>query len=223
MRLRRKPWARPELAVSSFFVDNPLQKKNCWQQEFANKNPMQLELGCGKGGFIAQLGCEHPHINYLAVDLKSEVLGLAKRKAETLYSTANTAPSDNLRLVSYDIERIDNIIGEQDRVERIYINFCNPWPKLRHAKHRLTHTRQLLKYKAFLEQKGELWFKTDDLPLFEDTLLYLDEAGYMVRYLTRDLHNSDFIGNVTTEHEEMFVKEGIAIKFLIAVPEILQK
>lgn len=223
MRLRRKPWARPELAVSNFFVDEPLQKKNCWQQEFANENPIQMELGCGKGGFIARLGCANTGINYIAVDLKSEVLGLAKRKAERLYRVANVAPDANLRLTAYDIERIDNIIGEQDRIWRIYINFCNPWPKLRHAKHRLTHTRQLLKYKAFLEQEGELWFKTDDLPLFEDTLLYLEEAGYSVLYSTYDLHNSHFTGNVTTEHEAMFAKEGIAIKFLIAGPKAIRK
>ncbi|MEG2074848.1 MAG: tRNA (guanosine(46)-N7)-methyltransferase TrmB, partial [Angelakisella sp.] len=90
----------------------------------------------------------------------------------------------------------------------------------RHAKHRLTHTRQLLKYKTFLTDGGELWFKTDDLPLFEDTLLYIEEAGYEVRYCTYDLHKSDFTQNVTTEHEDMFTEQGIAIKFLIAAPRI---
>lgn len=216
MRLRRKPWARPELAESSFFVDDPQPIKNHWQQEFGNANPIQLELGCGKGRFIAQLGCANPGTNYMAVDLKSEVLGLAKRKAEELYSATNALPSANLRLMSYDIERIDDIIGAQDRIERIYINFCNPWVKPRHAKHRLTHTRQLIKYKAFLSQNCELWFKTDDLPLFEDTLVYIEEAGYTVRYCTYDLHNSGFEDNVTTEHEDMFAEQGIAIKFLIA-------
>ncbi|MEG1777574.1 MAG: tRNA (guanosine(46)-N7)-methyltransferase TrmB, partial [Angelakisella sp.] len=204
MRLRRKPWARPELSACDFFVDEPLMLKNHWRQEFGNQNPIQLELGCGKGRFIARQGCAHLDINYMGVDLKSEVLGLAKRKVERLYKVTNTAPSNNLRLMSYDIERIDNIIGEQDRIERIYINFCNPWFKERHAKHRLTHTRQLLKYKTFLTDGGELWFKTDDLPLFEDTLLYMEEAGYEVRYCTYDLHKSDFTQNVTTEHEDMF-------------------
>lgn len=218
MRLRRKPWARPELAASSFYVDDPLQNKNCWQQEFANPNPIELELGCGKGRFVARLGCAHPEINYIAVDLKSEVLGLAKRKAEQLYSKANALPIANLRLLAYDIERIDHVIGTQDSIRRIYINFCNPWPKPRHAKHRLTHTRQLVKYRAFLEPGGELWFKTDNLPLFEDTLQYLAEAGYLLRYTTYDLHNADFADNVTTEHEELFASEGIAIKFLIAAP-----
>ncbi|MEG1390298.1 MAG: tRNA (guanosine(46)-N7)-methyltransferase TrmB [Angelakisella sp.] len=219
MRLRRKPWARPELAECSFFVDDPILNRNRWQQEFGNNNPMHLELGCGKGRFIARLGSENPNVNYIAVDLKSEVLGLAKRKAERLYSVSEFAPQDNLRLMSYDIERIDNMIGEQDKVERIYINFCNPWFKERHAKHRLTHTRQLLKYKTFLSMDGEIWFKTDDLPLFEDTLLYVQEAGYTVRYCTYDLHNSNFTENVTTEHEDMFAEQGIAIKFLIAAPK----
>ncbi|MEG0541262.1 MAG: tRNA (guanosine(46)-N7)-methyltransferase TrmB, partial [Angelakisella sp.] len=93
MRLRRKPWARPELAECSFFVDDPILNRNRWQQEFGNNNPMHLELGCGKGRFIARLGSENPNVNYIAVDLKSEVLGLAKRKVERLYKVTNSAPS----------------------------------------------------------------------------------------------------------------------------------
>lgn len=217
MRLRRKPWARPELAECSFFVDDPTNCKNRWQQEFGNCNPIMMELGCGKGGFIARMASENTDINYLAIDLKSEVLVLAKRKVEKLYTERNISPMANLRLMSQDIERLDMILGGEDRVERIYINFCNPWPKDRHAKHRLTHTRQLVLYSNFLPVGGELWFKTDDMPLFEDTLEYTKEAGYEIKYITRDLHSSGFSQNIITEHEEMFSSQGIPIKFLIAV------
>lgn len=217
MRLRRKPWARPELAECSFFVDDPTNCKNHWQQEFGNCNPIMMELGCGKGGFIARLASENIDTNYLAIDLKSEVLVLAKRKAEKLYTERNISPMANLRLMSQDIERLDMILGKEDRVERIYINFCNPWPKDRHAKHRLTHTRQLVLYSNFLTVGGELWFKTDDTPLFEDTLEYTKEAGYEIEYITHDLHSSGFSQNIVTEHEEMFSSQGIPIKFLIAV------
>ncbi|MEG1687093.1 MAG: tRNA (guanosine(46)-N7)-methyltransferase TrmB [Angelakisella sp.] len=217
MRLRRKPWARPELAACDFFVEEPETMRNCWQQQFGNTNPMQLELGCGKGGFIAQLGLANPKVNYLAIDLKSEVLALAKRKVEQLYTAHNCAPPANLRLMSQDIERLDAILGQEDCIQRIYINFCNPWPKDRHAKHRLTHTRQLLLYKKFLQPGGELWFKTDDEALFDASIGYFAEAGYTVRYLTRDLHANCPPDNVMTEHEQMFLEQGVPIKFLIAV------
>ena len=219
MRLRRKPWARPELAACDFFADDPTLYKNRWQQVFGNPNPIHLELGCGKGVFIASLASDHPEINYLAVDLKSEVLALARRKVQEVYAARGLDPCANLRLMSQDIERLWMMLGPQDRIGRIYINFCNPWPKPRHAKHRLTHTRQLLAYRQFLEPAGEIWFKTDDNPLFEDSLLYFKEAGYTLKLLTRDLHGSGFAPNYVTEHEAMFSAQGIPIKFLIAVPK----
>ncbi|MGL4773786.1 MAG: tRNA (guanosine(46)-N7)-methyltransferase TrmB, partial [Clostridium sp.] len=99
---------------------------------------------------------------------------------------------------------------------RIYINFCNPWPKERHKKRRLTHNRQLEKYKTFLRPEGEIWFKTDDDPLFEESLEYFKESGFNIEYITYDLHKSGFKGNVVTEHEKMFTGMGIKTKFLIA-------
>ncbi len=216
MRLRRKPWARPELAACPFFVDDPQTLRNGWREAFAHPQaPVHLELGCGKGGFLSQLAPAHPEINYLGLDIKSEVLVLAKRKAEEAYRLAGR-PVDNLLLAAHDIERLHLIFSETERVERIYINFCNPWPKQSYHKHRLTHTRQLEQYRRYLTPEGQLWFKTDDDGLFEDTLGYLEQAGWQVEYLTRDLHASGFTPNIVTEHEEMFSREGIPIKFLIA-------
>ena len=147
MRIRFKPWARPELEASKFYRDNPEELKNNWIQEFKNSdNPIHLELGCGKGNFISQLAVQNPSINYIAIDLVDAMLGLAKRNVEQVYQEQNKE-IDNVILTRFDIERIMLILGEQDKIKRIYINFCNPWPKGKHRKKRLTHTRQLEKYK----------------------------------------------------------------------------
>ena len=150
MRIRFKPWARPELEASDFYRDNPEELKDKWIKEFKNQNnPINLELGCGKGQFIAQLAVQNPDINYIAIDLVDAMLGLAKRNVEQVYREQNKEV-ENLILTRFDIERITMILGKQDNIKRIYINFCNPWPKGKHRKKRLTHTRQLEKYNTFV-------------------------------------------------------------------------
>lgn len=217
MRLRRKPWARPELAAWQYFIDEPQSQRGDWRKKFARpEQPVYLELGCGKGNFIAQLAPAHPEINYIAIDLKSEVLVLAKRQVEKGFEKVDRE-IDNFLLMSWDIERLNWIFDpNQEQFSRIYINFCNPWPKERHQKHRLTYFRQLLTYRPFLTEDGEIWFKTDDDALFEDSIGYFGQAEYEITYLTRDLHASGFSENVLTEHEIMFSSKGIPIKFLIA-------
>ncbi|WP_291654049.1 tRNA (guanosine(46)-N7)-methyltransferase TrmB [Clostridium sp.] len=215
MRLRKKPWARPELEACNFFITNPSENKGKWKQAFANDNPIYLELGCGKGTFIAVHGSENEDINYIAIDIKDEVLVLAKRNIEKAYEDKNKEII-NLKLMAQEIALINDIFSEEDVVDRIYINFCNPWPKERHKKRRLTHNRQLENYKTFLSQDGEIYFKTDDDELFDESIEYFKESGFNIDYITYDLHKSDFVGNVRTEHENMFSEQGIKIKFLIA-------
>ncbi|WP_026885466.1 tRNA (guanosine(46)-N7)-methyltransferase TrmB [Clostridium beijerinckii] len=216
MRMRKKPWARSELECCDFFVINPKEYKGKWKEFFGNDKPIYLELGCGKGTFMAVHGSENPDINYIAIDIKDEVLGLAKRNIEKAYEEKNRKV-DNVRLMAQEIGLISEILSKEDVISRIYINFCNPWPKEKHKKRRLTHTRQLEQYKTFLKSDGEIYFKTDDDELFEESLEYFNEAGFRIKYITYDLHNSDFEGNVQTEHERMFSEQGIKIKFLIAV------
>lgn len=216
MRMRRKPWARPELESCKFFIQNPSEYKGRWREFFGNNKPMYMELGCGKGTFMAVHGSENPDINYITVDIKDEVLVLAKRNIEEAYKKVGHE-IDNVALMSQEILLIDDMLNENDVIERIYINFCNPWPKERHKKRRLTHTRQLEKYKKFLKSGTEIWFKTDDDELFEESLEYFKESNLEIKYITYDLHNSGFEGNVTTEHEEMFTAQGIKTKFLIAI------
>ena len=155
-------------------------------------------------------------MNYLAIDLVDAMLGLAKRNVEQSYLEAGIEPK-NVLLTRFDIERINLILDKADKVRRIYINFCNPWPRGKHRKKRLTHTRQLEKYKEFLVDGGEIYFKTDDDELFESSLYYFDECGFEIVSKTYDLHSDPiFEKNIETEHEKMFSEQGIKIKALIA-------
>lgn len=217
MRIRYKKWARPELEASSFYIDNPEDYKGKWKEVFKNDNPIHLELGCGKGTFIAQLASQNQNINYIAIDMIDAMLGLAKRNIEKEYLDKNL-DINNVRITRHDIERISLMMDENDKIERIYINFCNPWPRPKHRKKRLTHTKQLELYKVFLKQNGEIYFKTDDDNLFNDSIKYLEESGFEIKNKTYDLHNEPiFENNIITEHEKMFSEEGIKIKALIAL------
>ena len=217
MRIRYKKWARPELEASKFYEDEPEKWKGKWSSHFANSNlPFMLELGCGKGNFISKIAVENLNINFLAIDLVDAMLGLAKRNVEQSYLEAGIEPK-NVLLTRFDIERIDLILDKVDNVERIYINFCNPWPRGKHRKKRLTHTKQLEKYKEFLALGGEIYFKTDDDELFESSINYFLESGFDIISKTYDLHKDPiFAKNIETEHEKMFSEQGIKIKALIA-------
>lgn len=217
MRIRYKKWARPELEASPFYIEEPEKIKGKWKEQFANKDkPIHLELGCGKGQFIAQLALENQDINYIAIDLVDAMLGLAKRNIEQTYQEAEKR-IENILITRFDIERIFLILEKQDEIERIYINFCNPWPRGKHRKKRLTHTRQLEKYKEFLKENGEIYFKTDDDELFQASLQYFEESGFEILKKTYDLHQEPiFEKNIETEHEKMFSEEGIKIKACIA-------
>lgn len=213
--MRRKPWARPELAACSFYIDCPEQYRGKWASVFKKKQPLHLELGCGKGGFMAQLALQHPELNFLAVDIKSEVLAVGRRNIVKLFEE-NGREVQNIALMSQDIERIDQMLSPEDKIERIYINFCNPWPKAKHKKRRLTYPRQLTLYKAFLVKGGEIRFKTDDRELFYDSLAYFEEAGFTVTYQTDDLHAAGLKDNIETEHEKMFTQQGKQIYYCTA-------
>lgn len=214
MRMRTKKWARPELAVCPFYIKNPEEYKGKWENSYIKKQPIWLELGCGKGSFLSQIAVKTQDKNFLAVDLSSDMLGLTKRNIEKSFSEENI-PVNNVFITWQNIEKINNII-DGDKIERIFINFCNPWYKPKQYKKRLTHERQLLKYREFLIDGGEIWFKTDSDELFKHSIDYFDNTGYEITFITYDLHESGFEPNYKTEHEIMYTAEGIKIKFLIA-------
>lgn len=211
MRIRNKPWAKEELLASNFYVQKPEDYKGRWKEFFNNENEhIYLELGCGKGFFVKKAAKQNQNINYIAIDLIDAILGMANRNIIEEFENKEVL---NLALTRYDVEEINNILDQSDNIERIYINFCNPWPKPRHKKRRLTHTRQLEKYKQFLALKGEIYFKTDDDELFRESLEYFKEAGFEVVKTTENLNEEpDFWENIETEHEIKFKNEGIKIK-----------
>lgn len=214
MRIRRKKWAQKELEESKFYIDKPEEFKGKWNEKFINKQPLHIELGCGKGLFISSLASKHKNVNYIAVDMIEAMLGLSKRNIEQAY---NFEYPENLFLIRANVEKLVEVFDKKDLVERIYINFCNPWPKKKHNKKRLTHPRQLVQYKELLKENGEIYFKTDSDELFEASLEYFNEAEFKIITKTYDLHNEPiFEENIVTEHEKMFSDEGIKIKALIA-------
>ena len=217
MRMRFKPYARPELLACDFHVHEPLTHAGHWHELYPRPDqPLHLELGCGKGGFMAQLAPRDRSINYLGIDITDKVLILAKRKIEAAYA-AKGIPADNVRIASLDIERMRLVFAPADTVQRIYINFCNPWSKNAGSnKHRLTHPRQLLQYRALMPEGAEIYFKTDDDDLFRDSLGYFPAAGFEITWQTFDLHKNEPDWNIRTEHEGMFSEQGIPIKALIA-------
>lgn len=216
MRIRFKKWARPEIAASPFCMDDAFALAGTWRAHFARpEQPFYVELGCGKGGWVSQAAVQRPEYNYLALDIKSEMLGMAKRKTEQAFAEAGRTP-DNILLSILNIERFSEVLTPEDGVDRIYINFCNPWPKEGHKKRRLTHPRQLRQYAAVL--RGELHFKTDDRDLFTESIAYFEESGWEILHKTFDLHADEPADNIRTEHENMFTEMGKNIHFLIAKP-----
>ena len=212
MRIRRKKWAEKELEEAEFYINNPEEGyKNTWRSRFQNpENPLYIEIGCGKGIFIATLAKQNPGINFIAIDMIEAMLGVSKRNIEKTYKEQ---PIKNLLLIRANAEKIFDVFGKEDRINRIYINFCNPWPRKKHKKRRLTHSRQLENYKQFLDEDAEIYFKTDNDELFEESLVYFQENGFREIQKTFDLHEEQiFEKNIETEHEKMFSEQGIKIK-----------
>lgn len=205
MRVRKKAWARPELETDGKFIAAPADYRGKWSDVFKNQNAIHVELGCGRGRFIAELAGRNPDINYIAIDTHDELLVYVLRKI-------NANALNNVRIIAMDIEFITDVLAE-DEVQKIYINFCNPWPKSRHQKRRLTHPKFLQKYQTFLQSGSEVWFKTDDDALFTDSLGYFEAAGFEELYRTYDLAAGDFKDNIRTEYEEKFIKQALTIKF----------
>lgn len=207
MRLRRKPWARPELMESELFIEDPKEFKGNWNKVFKNDNPISLELGCGKGRFISTLAKENPQRNFIVIDLKDEVLVYVKRKCIDL-------GLNNVRILSFNIGLINEIF-DKNEIHDIYMNFSTPWPKTKHNKRRLTHPRFLNKYLDIINKDSRIILKTDHVGFFLDSLEYLEENKFEILFKTMDLHNED-VKNIMTEYEEKFINQGMKIMYLVA-------
>ena len=162
MRIRKKKWARPELAACPFYVHEPKTAAGTWGERFKKQQPIHLDLGCGKCTFLAKLAHREKDVNFIGIDISEDILGVARRNMEAEFGED---PVENVNLLSYNIEKLDTLFASSEKAARIYVNFCNPWQKAGDHKRRLTHTRQLNTYKKVLAPGGELWFKTDNTDL----------------------------------------------------------
>lgn len=211
MRLRHIKGAEEEIAESPYVVQDPQSLKGRWHEFFGNDNPIRIEVGMGKGKFIMELAQMNPDINYVGIERYSSVLlrGLQKRAELEL---------SNIYFMRIDALELADVFAE-DEVERIYLNFSDPWPKDRHAKRRLESRQFLARYDQILKKDGTIEFKTDNRALFDFALEEVEAAGWTLNEKTFDLHADARLneGNVMTEYEERFSAQGNPIcKYIIS-------
>ena len=205
MRLRKKPWGDNELNTNDRFIHKPEENKGKWKEIFGNDNPIHIEIGTGKGQFLTTMSLLNPNINYIAIERQTNVIVSALKKGR------EKGVGENIVFFVADVKELLNYF-EPEEIDRIYINFCDPWPnKKKWAKRRLTHKNFLNLYEALFTNGGEVFFKTDNRLLFEFSLNEFADKGWRLHNISLDLHNSDFEGNVKTEYEEKFYGIGMPI------------
>lgn len=211
MRLRNITGADIYIENSEFVVQDYKNQKGNWKSLFSNENPIHIEVGMGKGKFLMEMAVLHPDINYIGIEMYSSVLFRAVQKMEE-------TPLNNLRFIRMDAREIQDVFA-QDEIEKIYLNFSDPWPKDRHAKRRLPSRQFLERFRQILKKEGKLEFKTDNRRLFDFAVEEVEQAGWKIDAITYDLHHDDAMmqGNVMTEYEEKFSARGNPIyKYIIS-------
>ena len=212
MRLRKKPHTFEKLENFSDFVTVKTMDSSCagnWKNFFGNDNPLYVELGTGKGDFISQMAEQNPQINFIGLEVEAAVVLTAARKI-------NEKNLSNVKMIVFDINHIEEIFTEHE-VDRLYINFCDPWPKKKHAKRRLTYITFLQKYKKILKPNGEIHFKTDNRGLFDFSLEQFQLANFNVSNVSYDLHANEPPENVRTEYENKFSAAGVPINRCVVI------
>lgn len=210
MRLRNITGSREMIAASDYVIHEPQEHKGKWNEIFGNNHPVRIEIGMGKGRFIMDLAKMNPDVNYIGIEKYSSVLLRGLQKMET-------DPLPNLYFIRMEAEEITSVFAKGE-VDRIYLNFSDPWPKDRHAKRRLPSREFLRRYDEILIPDGVIEFKTDNHDLFQFALEELEPAGWKILQVTEDLHNNAQMmeGNVMTEYEERFSSRGNPIcKYVI--------
>lgn len=210
MRLKHVKGAEEYISSSKHVIQNYKEYKGKWNTIFNNGNPIHIEIGMGKGQFLMELATRNPDINYIGIEKFSSVLIRAVQKEEELQLT-------NLVFVRMDATEITEVF-EENEIDRIYLNFSDPWPKDRHAKRRLPSRQFLERFGVVLKDEGQIEFKTDNNGLFDFALEEVEPGGFKIIQVTRDLHNEPSMneGNIMTEYEEKFSKLGNNInKYII--------
>ncbi|MCY9806970.1 tRNA (guanosine(46)-N7)-methyltransferase TrmB [Lentilactobacillus senioris] len=208
MRVRKKPWADDFINDhQEFIVLEPQQLQGKWQERFTKDQPLAVEIGTGKGQFITEMAKKYPNINFIGIELQTSVIAVALRKL-----VENPLP--NVQLVLTDGADVNEIFATGE-VDRIYLNFSDPWPKKRHAKRRLTSPQFLKGYQMVLKPTGDIEFKTDNRGLFEYSLGSFNNYGLIFDAVYLDLHRSDANeDNVETEYEQKFSSKGPIYKLV---------
>lgn len=208
MRVRKKPWAEQYIKDhSDLIVTAPEQQLGHWQERFSKTQPIQVEIGIGKGQFIIEMARQNPDINFLGIEIQESVIATALRKLVESELT-------NVQLVETDGANVDTLFAANE-VDKLYLNFSDPWPKTRHAKRRLTSPNFLVHYQQVLKSEGKIQFKTDNRGLFEYSLASFNNFGLIFDEVWLDLHHSDGNeGNVQTEYEEKFSQKGPIYKLV---------
>ena len=219
MRLRNIPGAKEAILESPYVVQEPENCRNNWENVFPEKNPLHIEVGMGKGRFLMDMARLHPDVNYIGIEMYDSVLLRAVQKREEMHEEGDDLP--NLLFMRMDARELPLVFGEGE-VQKIYLNFSDPWPKDRHAKRRLPSRQFLARYEKILKPEGTIEFKTDNRPLFDFALEELEPAGWQAEEVTFDLHADERLmqGNVMTEYEEKFSAAGNPIHKLTAHYEI---
>ncbi|MGM9985733.1 MAG: tRNA (guanosine(46)-N7)-methyltransferase TrmB [Bacillaceae bacterium] len=204
MRLKHKPYAKEKMANHPEYVAHDAEQyKGKWDELFPTKQPIHIEVGSGRGRFITEMAKQNPDINYIAVEKYTSV-------AVDILEKALEAGVPNLKILNEDGQDLRDYF-EDGEIDRVYLNFSDPWPKIRHAKRRLTHENFLARYEKLLKKDGEIHFKTDNQGLFEYSLMSFSRYGLEILDLSLDLHNSAFEGNIMTEYEQKFSSKGFRI------------
>lgn len=204
MRVRNRKGATELLeAHPQYVILNPADAKGRWQEIFGNDHPIHVEVGSGKGAFVSGMAKANPEINYIGIDIQKSVLSYALDKV-----LATSVP--NIKLLWVDGSDLTDYF-EEGEIDRLYLNFSDPWPKKRHEKRRLTYQSFLATYQQILPENGEIHFKTDNRGLFEYSLVSFSQYGMKLKGVWLDLHASDFEDNVLTEYEQKFANKGQVI------------
>ena len=206
MRLKNVKGANDIIVKGIYYIDNPSIYKGKWNKLFNNNNPIYIELGMGKGDFIINNAIKYPNINFIGIEKYDSVIVRAIQKS-------NELELNNLKLIRLDVINIDTIFDKE--IDKIYLNFSDPWPKERHAKRRLTSNIFLDKYSKIFKDDYIIEMKTDNIDLFNYSVESLKNYGYVIEYITNDLH-SENIDNIETEYEHKFSSKGIKINKFIA-------
>ncbi|EJJ6337554.1 tRNA (guanosine(46)-N7)-methyltransferase TrmB [Staphylococcus pseudintermedius] len=203
MRMRNKPWAESYLTEHNDIVDLEAVHAHQVSEWFERQQPIHIEVGSGMGKFITTLAQQNPHINYVAIERDKNVMIRVLDKVREHNLT-------NIKLLCNDAVILTDYF-RQGEVDRIYLNFSDPWPKKRHAKRRLTYRSFLALYQQILREDGELHFKTDNRGLFAYSLESMSQFGIYFTKINLNLHQEDEGDNIPTEYEHKFAEKGSRI------------